>query len=42
MKTTWRKLTILSTLLLIRNFFLSLLFMAILVGTLYILITSPA
>ena len=42
MKTALRKLTAIGTFSLLRNFFISLIFMAFLVFTLYVLITSPA
>ncbi len=42
MKATLRKLTTPNTVSLVRNLFLSLLFMAFFVATLYFLITSPA
>lgn len=42
MKAAFRKLSTLNAAAVIRNFFLYLLVMAIFIGTLYFLITSPA
>jgi hypothetical protein len=42
MKATFRKLSTLNTASVIRNFFLYLIVTAIFIGTLYVLITSPA
>jgi hypothetical protein len=42
MKAAFRKLSALSAAAVIRNFFLYLIVMGIFIGTLYVLITSPA